>query len=422
MLVTIEWMQKKYAEYNDKLFGGQLPPIQFKIGKGKKTWGHADYRFSLINGTVTPLSITVSNYHDSPEEVKINTFIHEMIHIYDYATHPEHFVTKSYGRGYYPYRQVTAREYDAHGAWFMAECERINKFGFKVSKNVQREEVEASKLNASVQKAADKRRALGNIFGFMHRVNSEPSREWFMVKTNDIGMKKKASYLLANKEWYSKYEDYIEWYRCHSAFLDNQRNTTDRGWFKSTSEKDFLISKNQMELVNKTVLVDNLAVQDSPKPMVRKYSADDYANSIGMYVDGLFDRNVNTSTFKRYGKSIFSLKERLTNIDISMEIDKNADMIRLTFDNKKVLNIKFSAFLSAKSNGESKKKYGRIIYNYLKSNNMVNENSKLDSYARIIREAIDEVINDAEVPSEDVIGMRHRTKEIGDGEFIGAVE
>lgn len=81
MLVTIQWMREKYNYYNDLLFEGNLPSINFYINNSRKTWGYATYRFDLYNDIVRAVSITMSNKFDSPEKVKIATLIHEMIHL-----------------------------------------------------------------------------------------------------------------------------------------------------------------------------------------------------------------------------------------------------------------------------------------------------------------------------------------------------
>jgi hypothetical protein len=145
MLVTKQWIEKNYNKFNDELFGGRLPNIKFKVNKTCKSWGLASYLFDYKNDTIIPESITISNYYDSPEYVKIQTLLHEMIHIADYTFNPEHFVQN--------HKPVSGHKYNAHGFWFMKECRRINAYGIhKVDNHVTKEEEKASTLSEKARK------------------------------------------------------------------------------------------------------------------------------------------------------------------------------------------------------------------------------------------------------------------------------
>lgn len=137
MLVTISWIEENYNKFNNLYFDGCLPKVTFKISRAKCTWGYASYRYNYRQNTVTPESITISNYYDSPEYVKKTTLLHEMIHIFDYASNPHHFVKNN--------RKV--RGYDAHGYWFKQQCERLKNFGWEIEKYVTQEEQECSSLS-----------------------------------------------------------------------------------------------------------------------------------------------------------------------------------------------------------------------------------------------------------------------------------
>ena len=143
MLVTISWIESNYNKYNKLYFGGILPSIKFKISRSKKTWGYASYTYNRIRNVVTPEAITISNYFDSPEDVKLTTLLHEMIHIYDYTINPHHFVANG--------RKV---RYDAHGYWFREEANRIKKLsGLDIQKYVTVEEESVSSLSESAKRA-----------------------------------------------------------------------------------------------------------------------------------------------------------------------------------------------------------------------------------------------------------------------------
>ena len=92
MLVTKNWIEKNYNKFNKLYWDGKLPVIEFKINRSRNTWGFASFRYDFMNDTIIPLAITMSNYYDSPENVKIQTLLHEMIHIADYTFQPEHFI------------------------------------------------------------------------------------------------------------------------------------------------------------------------------------------------------------------------------------------------------------------------------------------------------------------------------------------
>ena len=140
MLVTTTWIAKNYDKFNELYFGGILPPIKFKVNRSKNSWGYAGFRYDYKNNVVIPTCIIISNYYDSPEEVKIQTLLHEMIHIEDYFWHPEHFVKN--------HRPVSKRYYDAHGYWFKEEAKRISEeSGYKVANKVTKEEFSASSLS-----------------------------------------------------------------------------------------------------------------------------------------------------------------------------------------------------------------------------------------------------------------------------------
>lgn len=173
MLVTKQWIEKNYNKFNEELFGGLLPNIEFKICRSRTSWGFAECKYDLKNSTIIPVSITMSNYYDSPEKIKLNTLLHEMIHIEDYTFHPEHFIRNG--------RRITGHHYDAHGWWFQKEAQRVEKYGWKITKHVTKEEENASKLSTSAKKCIERKKDLallcvlrgsnGNNFYFKTDIN-----------------------------------------------------------------------------------------------------------------------------------------------------------------------------------------------------------------------------------------------------------
>lgn len=146
MLVTVDWIERNYKKFNKMYFENKLPDISFKVSRAKDTWGYASFKYVYEGrhlSTIKPTCITISNYYDSPEDVKLTTLLHEMIHIEDYTFYPEHFVR--YGR------RRTGHSYDAHGWWFKSECERLKEFGWDIEKYVTKEEISVSELSSSAK-------------------------------------------------------------------------------------------------------------------------------------------------------------------------------------------------------------------------------------------------------------------------------
>ena len=176
MLVTIDWIKKNYEAFNELYFDGVLPKnLKFKVSKSKNTWGYAQYRYDYAGNTIVPLSITISNYYDSPESVKLNTLIHEMIHIYDYVLNPNHFIFNG--------RRV-GRRYNAHGYWFLNQCERFKEFGFDINPKVTNEEVCVSTLSDGA-----KRKEAKKVEDSLVVVVSGTNSNW-MFKTNKANLDK----------------------------------------------------------------------------------------------------------------------------------------------------------------------------------------------------------------------------------------
>ena len=168
MIVTKSWIENNYNKYNNLYFGGVLPKIEFKISRSKKTWGQADYIYNRFTNKLTPISISISNYFDSPEEVKLTTLLHEMIHIYDYTVNPTHFVKNG--------KKV---KYDAHGYWFKNEAARIYKLsGLDIQKYVTKEEKEVSQLSERVAQNIENQKEVALVCVVNGSISS-----WFF-KTN----------------------------------------------------------------------------------------------------------------------------------------------------------------------------------------------------------------------------------------------
>lgn len=104
MIPTIDYIERKFKEYNDMMFEGKLQPLPFKLSSARTflgqircirkknsdgTWHYSDFQF------------IISNKVDYAENVVEDTIIHEMIHYWifsnqmqDTGPHGKLFVSK----------------------------------------------------------------------------------------------------------------------------------------------------------------------------------------------------------------------------------------------------------------------------------------------------------------------------------------
>lgn len=112
---TVNYVAKRYKEFNKKYFEDKLPTIPIRIADTKGSAGMV--RFCWRNGQVTIKEFCISQKYGYPEELTCNTILHELIHVYQHAIlHEQH-----HGNS------------DAHGMSFIKEIRRINAFGWKIN-------------------------------------------------------------------------------------------------------------------------------------------------------------------------------------------------------------------------------------------------------------------------------------------------
>lgn len=117
MRPTKEYLQRKFAEFNDLCFNRELPPIRIELTSSKRTLGQ--FVAPKISGWYARdpkmCHIRVSTFHDFDEREIEDTLIHEMIHYHLWYT----------GR-----RDTTG----PHGANFKRMMEAINReFGRNIT-------------------------------------------------------------------------------------------------------------------------------------------------------------------------------------------------------------------------------------------------------------------------------------------------
>ena len=222
MIVTLDWIEKHYTKFNNLYWDGTLPGIKFSINRSKRTWGYAQYRFDYSNDTIIPESITMSNYYDSPEYVKCQVLLHEMIHIADYFWHPEHFIFNGH--------RVSGRSYDAHGSWFLAEAKRISQeSGLTITNKITMDEFRSSKISDRTKKCLNNRRSTALICAAIRTDNV-----WYF-KT-DIYKVEQIRHTINN--YFGASNVKIKFYTFDNDSLAERRSVSTklRGWNISRSE------------------------------------------------------------------------------------------------------------------------------------------------------------------------------------------
>lgn len=236
MIVDIQWIRRNYIQFNKEFFNNELPMINFKVNMAKKTWGYASYTYSRVKKEMYNLCITLSNYYDSPEDIKQGTLLHEMIHIYDYV--------KNTNTHYYTSEGRSIRGYDAHGYWFQQYANKINKASkYRIAIHVQRDEIEASVYSEKAQKRINSKIEQGYYIGFMKRHINDT---FFMLKINEKQIEH-ADYSIRSGGW-KPYYDYMDIYICHDKEYVEKRCSLKSGWgYKSKEAKADLIKKYNMK-------------------------------------------------------------------------------------------------------------------------------------------------------------------------------
>lgn len=413
MIVTTEWMRVNYDKFNKSLFGGQLPMVRFAINNRlTRAWGRARGSISWRNGTVTPVLIEMTDKRDMPENAQESILVHEMIHILDYCTNPQHYVTKKYT--YRGLTYVAVRGYDSHGSWFQSECNRINamNLGFTVHTKVAEWQSNEMQWSEKEQEKINKKNSEGAIIGYIRKIGKTAVKPWFKIKTNKLGMRKYIQET-TTYECYRDWSAYVDWYRSFDENDMRLKNQTSRGWWTASDEKDKQIREHQMEFIEKTVI--NPDFEDTED--VKKMSDEEYLDWFDKALNAMYERI--WSMVRYNGCNHTELTEPNSNLKIVMTVDRKADNINLNFNGVKSLNFKNSSFVVNKS------KYAKIVYKYVKDNGLITEN-KMKDYRQIIRETIEEAINGEMVANDvevrGIPGQRTFLKKVSDDESIIATE
>lgn len=115
---------------NNELFNGMLPSeneLKLAIGFRPKSVaiGTAKYKILKNQAKVVPVSLVLNGARTTTLHGWIEIVLHEMIHIYDFVFHPEHFLKD---------KRYRKEKYNPHGEWFLNMCENFKRYGMNIAK------------------------------------------------------------------------------------------------------------------------------------------------------------------------------------------------------------------------------------------------------------------------------------------------
>lgn len=236
--VDLDWVKRKYNEFNRRYFNNELPVPEFKIGRSKHFWGYASCSLNKELKKTYGYKVTISNYYISSERCKCNTLLHEMIHIKDFYCHADRYCRR--------------RGYDSHGSWFLSEARRINRDGWDISNHVQEWEESESELSEYAKEKEERKRKEGYIIGFVkYSEFKDEGKAYFVFKTDGKHIEKYCNDYC--DDWYVGKHNWerLIFYRCYESdeFDDWAVGRKIRGQWCSGEEMREWIDEGRMELV-----------------------------------------------------------------------------------------------------------------------------------------------------------------------------
>lgn len=160
MELTINFIARKFNEYNKKYFNGELVTPLFAINNAKRTLGR--FTATRLYGT-TQMKITISQAYQFDEKEYCDTIIHEMIHQYIF--------------------QKGIRDNNAHGIKWTAKAREINKDGWNIQNKATLKNPKLSNKGKTIYNILTFNTPNGN---FAMRCANEKS-EWFAWKAKRFG-------------------------------------------------------------------------------------------------------------------------------------------------------------------------------------------------------------------------------------------
>ena len=126
---SIVFLELVYGKMNRELFFGELPDakdLKLAIGFRPKSVaiGTAKYKIFKNQAKVVPVSLVLNGARMTTLHGWIEIVLHEMIHIYDFVFHPEHFLKD---------KRYRKEKYNPHGEWFLSMCENFKRYGMNIA-------------------------------------------------------------------------------------------------------------------------------------------------------------------------------------------------------------------------------------------------------------------------------------------------
>lgn len=203
MIVTVEWMQKKFKEFNKKYWNEEINVPFFKTSRSKSMFGQAECNIDCF-GNPYKFVLKMSVYYDQTEHYLEETFLHEMIHLYEYQTRPHIF---------------KIAHYDFHGVFFRKEAERINVDGYNIQKFVQQEKSSSCKVSEHYQTILDKKKNRGYNIALCR---CKEQNKYHAYKLNEKNLKEDFPAFCKRAWAKANYDEYTIYHTRYDEFLNSR--------------------------------------------------------------------------------------------------------------------------------------------------------------------------------------------------------
>jgi hypothetical protein len=180
---TVKFMKAVYNKMNKEFFFNYLPDEpEFKLvvrsmGNNRDV-GIAYYKRSIGGKkNIVPVSMLLNSSYTLTLHGWMEVILHEMIHISDYMSHPEHYYDK---------------DYNPHGDWFMGHSRKFQKIGFDVKQYCD--------LDFDINKEDEEMETLEtpNTFA-VYEENFKGKQRYWILRINGYDREKLMKYLRENE-------------------------------------------------------------------------------------------------------------------------------------------------------------------------------------------------------------------------------
>lgn len=213
MLYTREWVASNYNKYNKEIWGGALPnfnTLDFALTNAKRPWGQAGCKRWVRDNNNTPCAkgpvLRLSNYYDSPEDVKLNVLLHEMCHLYECFCEPKYIIKTVLKKRF-------TNEYprDGHGKVFFEQAARVKSLcGIEITRFVKDSEIEASNTNSEKMASyAKKIESMGGVPVYIFKLIDTSKCEFAFAKVENANAQAKWNEFLSSDRYKRYFTDIL---------------------------------------------------------------------------------------------------------------------------------------------------------------------------------------------------------------------